>query len=51
MPEQVDNLKLKMISNRGTKVYPGVMPKIWLVDHHRCRYVATDSKRKLYEYW
>ena len=43
MPEQVDNLKLKMISNRGTKVYPGVMPKIWLVDHHRCRYVATDA--------
>lgn len=43
MPELVDHLKLKMISNRGTKVYPGVMPKIWLVDHHRCRYVATDE--------
>lgn len=43
IPEIIDHLKLKMISNRGTKVYPGVMPKIWLVDHHRCRYVATDS--------
>jgi len=43
MPELVDHLKLKMISNRGTKIYPGVMPKIWLVDHHRCRYVATDA--------
>ncbi|MBE0539473.1 MAG: NADP-dependent isocitrate dehydrogenase [Ignavibacterium sp.] len=43
MPEKVDHLKLKMISNRGTKVYPGAIPKIWLVDHHRCRYVAADE--------
>ncbi|HCY76528.1 MAG TPA: NADP-dependent isocitrate dehydrogenase [Ignavibacteriales bacterium] len=43
MPEKADHLKLKMISNRGTKVYPGVIPKIWLVDHHRCRYVAADE--------
>lgn len=43
VPETVGNLKLKMISNRGTKVYPGPMPKIWLVDHHRCRYVARDE--------
>ncbi len=44
VPEAVGNLKLKMISNRGTKVYPGPMPKIWLVDHHRCRYIAqTES--------
>jgi NAD-dependent isocitrate dehydrogenase len=46
MPEKVDHLKLKMISNRGTKVYPGDIPKIWLVDHHRCRYVATDENGK-----
>ncbi len=46
IPEIVDHLKLKMISNRGTKVYPGIMPKIWLVDHHRCRYVATDENGK-----
>jgi NAD-dependent isocitrate dehydrogenase len=43
VPETVGNLKLKMISNRGTKIYPGPMPKIWLVDHHRCRYVARDE--------
>lgn len=46
MPEQVGKLKLKMISNRGTKVYPGLQPNIWLVDHHRCRYVAVDEKGK-----
>jgi NAD-dependent isocitrate dehydrogenase len=46
MPEQVGKLKLKMISNRGTKVYPGPQPNIWLVDHHRCRYVAVDEKGK-----
>lgn len=44
VPEAVGNLKLKMISNRGTKVYPGPVPKIWLVDHHRCRYVARDEQ-------
>lgn len=43
MPEHVGNLKLKMISNRGTKVYPGPMPRIWLVDHHRCRYISQDE--------
>lgn len=47
MPEQVGKLKLKMISNRGTKVYPGPLPKIWLVDHHRCRYVAKDENGNL----
>jgi len=44
IPEVVDNLTLKMISNRGTKVYPGNLERIWLVDHHRCRYIGTDSK-------
>lgn len=43
MPEQVGKLKLKMISNRGTKVYPEPQPNIWLVDHHRCRYVAVNE--------
>lgn len=23
------------------------MPKIWLVDHHRCRYVAIDENNNL----
>ncbi|NWF49821.1 MAG: NADP-dependent isocitrate dehydrogenase [Ignavibacteriaceae bacterium] len=43
VPEKVDHLELKMISNRGTKVYPGPKPDIWLVDHYRCRYVAKDE--------
>jgi isocitrate dehydrogenase len=36
-------LHLKMISNRGTVVYPmrGAMPS--LVDHYRCRFVAQDG--------
>jgi isocitrate dehydrogenase len=45
---------LKMISNRGTKVYPetGAMPD--LVDHHRCRFVmraegATPSDAQIFE--
>ena len=43
VPEKVEHLELKMISNRGTKVYPGPKPDIWLVDHYRCRYVAKDE--------
>ncbi len=43
VPEKVDHLELKMISNRGTKVYPGPKPDIWLVNHYRCRYVARDE--------
>jgi len=43
VPEKVDHLQLTMISNRGTKVYPGPKPDIWLVDHYRCRYVAKDT--------
>jgi len=46
VPEKVDHLKLAMISNRGTKVYPGPKPKIWLVDHYRCRYIAKDDNGK-----
>lgn len=44
LPLKVAHLELTMISNRGTKVYPGTPPKIWMVDHHRCRYVAKDDK-------
>mgnify|MGYP003514521936 FL=1 len=30
-----------MLSNRGTKVWPGPTPDILLVDHYRCRYIAN----------
>jgi isocitrate dehydrogenase len=37
-------LKLKMISNRGTKVYPDGNPNIDQVDHHRCRFVTRSGE-------
>lgn len=40
MPEVVGPLRLRLISNRGTKVWPGPAPTIRLVDWHRCRYLA-----------
>jgi NAD-dependent isocitrate dehydrogenase len=43
MPERVGPFTLKMISNRGTKVWPGEAPDILLVDWYRCRYVADGQ--------
>lgn len=44
MPEVCGPCTLQSISNRGTKVYPGELSQeVLLVDHHRCRYVATDA--------
>jgi hypothetical protein len=40
LPETIGAFKLAMISNRGTKIYPGVTPDILLVDHFRCRFYA-----------
>lgn len=38
-------LRLKMISNRGTKVYPDGNTNIDVVDHYRCRFVLrTDGE-------
>lgn len=34
-------LALKMISNRGVKVYPGGLPETFRTDHWRCRFYAT----------
>lgn len=36
------NLKLKMITNRGVKVYPGGLPETFCTDHWRCRFVHKD---------
>jgi isocitrate dehydrogenase len=36
-------LKLKMISNRGTQVYPDRGTMIDCVDHYRCRFVLRDT--------
>lgn len=40
-------LKLKMISNRGTKVYPSVGAMTDCVDHYRCRFIARDAASDL----
>jgi isocitrate dehydrogenase len=36
-------LKLKMITNRGIKVYPGGFPETFCTDHWRCRFVGRDG--------
>ncbi len=36
-------LKLKMISNRGTQVFPAAGPTPDWVEHHRCRFVARNA--------
>ena len=33
-----EGLRLVMITNRGTKVYPGGVPETFCVDHWRCRF-------------
>ena len=38
-----DGLRLKLITNRGVKVYPGGLPETFWTDHWRCRFVATDD--------
>ncbi len=40
---KVFNLKLKMITNRGVKVYPDGMPETFCTDHWRCRFVSMDA--------
>ncbi|MCX7929882.1 MAG: isocitrate dehydrogenase [Chlorobi bacterium] len=42
MPEQVARLSLRMMSNRGTKVYPPPTPPITMVNWYRCRYLASQ---------
>jgi len=36
-------LRLKMITNRGVKVYPGGLPETHCTDHWRCRFTATEN--------
>lgn len=35
-------MKLKMITNRGVKVYPDGFPETFCTDHWRCRFIAPD---------
>jgi isocitrate dehydrogenase len=36
-------LKLKMITNRGVKVYPDGLPQTFCTDHWRCRYISSTE--------
>ncbi|UII81295.1 NADP-dependent isocitrate dehydrogenase [Flagellimonas sp. CMM7] len=40
------NLKLKMITNRGVKVFPNGLKETYCTDHWRCRFVAHDAQIK-----
>lgn len=40
------NTKLKMITNRGVKVYPNGLKETYCTDHWRCRFVALDASLK-----
>ncbi|MFK7937693.1 MAG: NADP-dependent isocitrate dehydrogenase [Saprospiraceae bacterium] len=39
-------LKLKMITNRGVKVFPNGMEETYCTDHWRCRFVANNADTK-----
>ncbi len=39
-------MKLKMITNRGVKVYPEGQEYTYCTDHWRCRFVASESDTK-----
>lgn len=41
-----EDFTLKMISNRGIKVYPDGAPDIFCVDHWRCRFMLGDTASK-----
>ncbi|MEQ8924629.1 MAG: NADP-dependent isocitrate dehydrogenase [Fulvivirga sp.] len=43
---QAYKLKLKMITNRGVKVFPEGLKETYCTDHWRCRFVAIDSQPK-----
>jgi|NOAtaT_5_FD_contig_31_6399299_length_1763_multi_4_in_0_out_0_1 isocitrate dehydrogenase len=38
------SLQLKMITNRGVKVYPNGLPETFCTDHWRCRFVSHASQ-------
>jgi isocitrate dehydrogenase len=38
-----DGMQLKMITNRGIKVWPGGFPETFCTDHWRCRFMGADE--------
>ena len=45
----VGRIKLKMITNRGTKVWPEGQPETFCTDHWRCRFICEDSNECGYQ--
>ncbi|MEJ5315237.1 MAG: NADP-dependent isocitrate dehydrogenase [Anaerolinea sp.] len=43
-----NGLSLRMITNRGVKVYPGGLPETFCSDHWRCRFLAQEGQRVEY---
>lgn len=52
LPESIGNkltsvsggsMQLKMITNRGVKVFPGGFPETFCTDHWRCRFVSNEA--------
>jgi isocitrate dehydrogenase len=41
-------LKLKMITNRGVKVYPDGLPETFCTDHWRCRFTNKDNSKDVH---
>ena len=42
VPQVPGRFEQILISNRGTKIWPGPLPNIELVNVHRCRFVPKD---------
>jgi isocitrate dehydrogenase len=38
------SLQLKMITNRGVKVWPNGLPETTVTDHWRCRFLGNDNE-------
>ncbi len=43
LPKQIGPFELNLISNRGTRVYPGPAPDLVLGDCPRCRYLSESE--------
>lgn len=44
---QTSPLELKMISNRGVRVWPGGQPETFCIDQWRCRYMHQEKNRHM----
>lgn len=37
------DFRFKMVTNRGVKAYPGELPRTYITDHQRCRFVSKSG--------